>query len=174
MGSRFRDWASVTQQPAQTDRSLELKFKQVRFSFFSQVQCGAGYSQSSHSSSKQGSRLGMGFAHLTSITRMRSTIGSRQRSLAGTSRMKKLSRSTMAMTQMMKCLILSTTLRMLIKTVPLARSPPVGSAPPVQSHHSSAKGLHANPPTEAPTFSKFFPRPSIPRSSPAVMLTVLP
>lgn len=37
VGSRFRDWASVAQQPARTDRSLELKFKQVRFSFFSQV-----------------------------------------------------------------------------------------------------------------------------------------
>lgn len=29
VGARFRDWATVTQGPARTDRSLELKFKQV-------------------------------------------------------------------------------------------------------------------------------------------------
>lgn len=31
VGARFRDWAIVTQAPARTDRSLELKFKQVCF-----------------------------------------------------------------------------------------------------------------------------------------------
>ena len=31
VGARFRDWATVTQSPARTDRSLELKFKQVGF-----------------------------------------------------------------------------------------------------------------------------------------------
>lgn len=31
VGARFRDWATVTQSPARTDRSLELKFKQVSF-----------------------------------------------------------------------------------------------------------------------------------------------
>lgn len=29
VGSRFRDWATVAEYPARTDRSLELKFKQV-------------------------------------------------------------------------------------------------------------------------------------------------
>ena len=29
VGARFRDWATVTQNPARTDQSLELKFKQV-------------------------------------------------------------------------------------------------------------------------------------------------
>lgn len=37
VGSRFRDWASVTQQPARTDRSLELKFKQVGLFFISGI-----------------------------------------------------------------------------------------------------------------------------------------
>ena len=32
VGSRFQDWASVSSHPARTDRSLELKFKQVGFS----------------------------------------------------------------------------------------------------------------------------------------------
>ena len=33
VGSRFRDWAVIAQYPARTDRSLELKFKQVCFPF---------------------------------------------------------------------------------------------------------------------------------------------
>ena len=32
VGARFRDWAAVTESAARTDRSLELKFKQVSFS----------------------------------------------------------------------------------------------------------------------------------------------
>ena len=38
VGSRFRDWAVVSQHPARTDRSLELKFKQVCFPFISSLQ----------------------------------------------------------------------------------------------------------------------------------------
>ena len=48
VGARFRDWAIVTDHPARTDRSLELKFKQVSFPFVSRMRC--GYSQHSHSS----------------------------------------------------------------------------------------------------------------------------
>ena len=29
VGAQFRDWAIVTEHPARTDRSLELKYKQV-------------------------------------------------------------------------------------------------------------------------------------------------
>jgi hypothetical protein len=32
VGSRFREWATAAEHPTRTDRSLELKFKQVRFS----------------------------------------------------------------------------------------------------------------------------------------------
>lgn len=36
VSSRFRDWAATAGYPARTDRSLELKFKQVDKPFFSQ------------------------------------------------------------------------------------------------------------------------------------------
>lgn len=35
VGSRFRDWAVIADYPARTDRSLELKFKQVDRTHFS-------------------------------------------------------------------------------------------------------------------------------------------
>jgi hypothetical protein len=30
IGARFRDWAAITENPARTDRSLEIKYKQVK------------------------------------------------------------------------------------------------------------------------------------------------
>ena len=32
IGSQFREWAALVECPSRTDRSLEMKFKQVRFS----------------------------------------------------------------------------------------------------------------------------------------------
>ena len=39
VGSRFRDWAFISQNPSRTDRSLELKFKQVCFASVDGVCC---------------------------------------------------------------------------------------------------------------------------------------
>lgn len=47
VGSRFRDWAVIFDNPSRTDRSLELKFKQVGFCFFSSMK--QSHSRRSHS-----------------------------------------------------------------------------------------------------------------------------
>lgn len=124
VGARFRDWATVTQFPARTDRSLELKFKQVSFSSASNIKC--RFSQHSRSFSRWESQVAMLNAHPRSTVHMRWTERSSLRRDAGILRMEKLLKSIamMVMSPMMRCLTHFTPMSKLIGVVhPLAMNP---------------------------------------------------
>ena len=77
VGCQFRDWATAAEYPARSDRSLELKFKQVCVACANDMQ--HGYSQHPCSLSRRRSQLEMWTAHLRPSMPTRLTTCSNQK-----------------------------------------------------------------------------------------------